>query len=109
MKKLEQTSQFLIAKFTKKPLAYLDNGATTLKPRQVVDAVQKHYEEECANIHRGIHWLSERATEVYESTREKVHKLIQAQIMWYLLVVQLQALIWLFNLMDVNTSMKVMK
>ena len=61
----------------KKPLAYLDNGATTLKPRQVVDAVQKHYEEECANIHRGIHWLSERATEAYESTREKVHKIEQ--------------------------------
>ena len=63
----------------KKHLAYLDNGATTLKPRQVVDAVQKHYEEECANIHRGIHWLSERATEAYESTREKVHKLINSK------------------------------
>ena len=62
----------------KKTLAYLDNGATTLKPNQVVSAVEKHYKEECSNIHRGIHWLSERATEAYEATRGKVKELINA-------------------------------
>ncbi|MGZ5382302.1 MAG: aminotransferase class V-fold PLP-dependent enzyme, partial [Thermoanaerobaculia bacterium] len=49
-----------------KPLIYLDNANTTQKPRVVIDAVRRYYEEENANIHRGTHWLSEKATEAYE-------------------------------------------
>jgi cysteine desulfurase/selenocysteine lyase len=61
-----------------KPLVYLDNAATTQKPRAVIDAVTRFYTEECANIHRGIHYLSERATESYETSRSKVRAFIHA-------------------------------
>ena len=62
-----------------RPLAYLDNAATTLKPRAVIQAVADHYQEEVANIHRGVHYLSQRATERYEATRERVRDLIGAR------------------------------
>jgi cysteine desulfurase/selenocysteine lyase len=52
-----------------KPLVYLDNAATTQKPRQVLDAVVRYYSEDNANVHRGVHQLSERATEAYERAR----------------------------------------
>ncbi|HSG46184.1 MAG TPA: cysteine desulfurase [Longimicrobiales bacterium] len=55
-----------------KPLVYLDNAATTQKPRAVLDAVQRYYAQDNANVHRGIHELSRRATEAYEGAREKV-------------------------------------
>jgi cysteine desulfurase/selenocysteine lyase len=55
-----------------KPLTYLDSGATAQKPTSVIDAVSRYYREENANIHRGLHFLSERATEAYESARAKV-------------------------------------
>jgi cysteine desulfurase/selenocysteine lyase len=61
-----------------KSLVYLDNAATTQKPRSVIDAVVRFYTEECANIHRGVHYLSERATESYENSREKVRRFIHA-------------------------------
>ncbi len=61
-----------------KPLVYLDNAATTQKPRQVIDALVHFYTTDCANIHRGVHLLSERATRAYESTRSKVRRLINA-------------------------------
>ena len=61
-----------------KPLVYLDNGATTQKPRQVIDAVRKYYEAENANIHRGVYHLSQLATNLYEETRTKVRKFINA-------------------------------
>jgi cysteine desulfurase/selenocysteine lyase len=54
------------------PLAYLDNAATTQRPRQVIDTIVRCYEHEYANVHRGIHWLSERSTELYEAARETV-------------------------------------
>jgi cysteine desulfurase/selenocysteine lyase len=60
------------------PLVYLDNAATTQKPEAVLDAVRRFYTEECANIHRGVHYLSERATESYESSRSKVRRFINA-------------------------------
>ncbi len=62
-----------------RPLAYLDNAATTLKPRSVIQAVADHYQDEVANIHRGVHYLSQRATERYEATRERVRDLLGAR------------------------------
>lgn len=61
-----------------KPLVYLDNAATTQKPAQVIDAVQRYYECDNANIHRGVHELSVRATDAYELARVKVQHFIGA-------------------------------
>jgi len=61
-----------------KPLVYLDNAATTQKPIQVIEAVSRYYRMDNANIHRGVHELSERATAAYESVREKVKRFINA-------------------------------
>ena len=61
-----------------KPLVYLDNGATSQKPRLVIDALSRYYAEENSNIHRGVHHLSERATAAYEAAREKVRRFINA-------------------------------
>ena len=61
-----------------RPLAYLDNGATSQKPRAVIDALRDYYERDNANVHRGVHTLSERATAAYEGTREKVRTFLGA-------------------------------
>jgi cysteine desulfurase/selenocysteine lyase len=61
-----------------KPLVYLDNAATTQKPHAVIDAERRYYEHDNANIHRGVHTLSERATEQYEHAREAVRAFINA-------------------------------
>ena len=61
-----------------KPLVYLDNAATTQKPQAVLDRITRYYSEENANVHRGVHWLSERATEVYEGARATIQRLINA-------------------------------
>jgi cysteine desulfurase/selenocysteine lyase len=61
-----------------KPLAYLDNAATTQKPRAVIDALRRYYEEDNANIHRGVHFLSERATRLHEEARVKVARFLGA-------------------------------
>jgi cysteine desulfurase/selenocysteine lyase len=55
-----------------KPLVYLDNAATTQKPRVVIDAVRSFYERDCSNVHRGVHALSQRATVAYESARTAI-------------------------------------
>ena len=60
------------------PLVYLDNGATTQKPQVVIDAVSHYYENTNSNIHRGVHQLSELATEAYENGREQVRRFIGA-------------------------------
>jgi len=60
------------------PLVYLDNAATTQKPRAVIDAVRRYYEEDNANVHRGVHLLSERATRAYEGARVKVARFLGA-------------------------------
>jgi len=60
------------------PLVYLDNGATTQKPRQVIDAISRYYESENANIHRGVYQLSQTATHLYEEARRKVAAFINA-------------------------------
>lgn len=61
-----------------KRLVYLDNAATTQKPKQVIDVIKDFYEKHNSNIHRGIHTLAEEATEAYENVREKAAKLINA-------------------------------
>ena len=62
-----------------KKLVYLDNAATTQKPRQVIDALTNYYECHNANIHRGIHKLSEEATQLYDDAHEKVGKFLGAK------------------------------
>jgi len=59
------------------PLVYLDNAATTQKPRQVLEAVLAYYEKDNANVHRGVHTLAERATTAYEAARERIRSFIQ--------------------------------
>ncbi len=61
-----------------KPLVYLDNAATTQKPQAVIDALVRFYTEDCANIHRGVHLLSERATRDYEASRTRIKHFIHA-------------------------------
>ena len=63
-----------------KPLIYLDNGATTQKPRQVVEAITDEYYSVNANVHRGVHFLSQQATELHEASRETVRRFINARI-----------------------------
>ena len=62
-----------------KPLVYLDNSATSQKPRAVIDAVSRYYETHNANVHRGVHRLSELATADYEGARERVRAFIKAR------------------------------
>ncbi len=61
-----------------KPLIYFDNAATTQKPRVVIDAIREYYESENANIHRGVHTLSQEATAAYELARQKISRFINA-------------------------------
>ncbi|MBF95604.1 MAG: cysteine desulfurase [Pelagibacterales bacterium] len=60
------------------PLVYLDNAASSQKPQQVIDAIRRYYEHDNANVHRGIHELSNRATEAYEAARQRVAEFINA-------------------------------
>lgn len=61
-----------------KPLTFLDNGATSQKPTSVIEAIDRYYRTENSNIHRGVHYLSEQATDAYESARAKTAKFIGA-------------------------------
>jgi len=61
-----------------KPLIYLDNAATSQKPQVVIDAITRYYETENANIHRGVHYLSQRATEDYEAARQTIRSYLNA-------------------------------
>jgi cysteine desulfurase / selenocysteine lyase len=61
-----------------KPLVYLDNAASAQKPRQVLDRIQKAYTEQYANVHRGLHYLANEATEAYEGARETVRAFLNA-------------------------------
>jgi cysteine desulfurase/selenocysteine lyase len=69
-----------------KPIVYLDNAASTQKPRQVIDAISRHYERNNANVHRGIHELSNRATDAYDHARQQVAALLgitdTAELVW---------------------------
>lgn len=62
-----------------KPLVYFDNGATTQKPMVVIEAIKQLYSEKNATIHRGVHFLSEQSTELYEKARQKVQKYMNAE------------------------------
>ena len=61
------------------PLVYLDNGATTQKPQVVIDAIQQYYAEQNSNIHRGVHFLSQLATDAYEASRTCIQKHLNAK------------------------------
>lgn len=61
------------------PLVYFDNAATTQRPRQVISSLVEAYEQHYANVHRGIHWLSEQSTDMYEEARESVRRFIHAR------------------------------
>ena len=62
-----------------RPLVYLDNGATTQKPLCVLDAMRDEYLNVNANVHRGVHWLSQQATDLHEAARETVRKFVNAR------------------------------
>src|SRR5689334_23782366 len=61
-----------------KPLIYLDNAASAQKPKAVLDRIQEAYTSEYANVHRGLHYLANAATEAYEGAREKVRGFLNA-------------------------------
>ena len=62
-----------------KPLIYLDNASTTQKPSSVIEKIENYYKKTNSNIHRGVHYLSQKSTEEYESSRLKIHKFIGSQ------------------------------
>lgn len=68
----------LKARVRGKPLVYLDNAATTFKPQCVIDTLIRHYQSGTANVHRGVHFLSEQATEEFEQARAKVQRFLNA-------------------------------
>ena len=76
--KIRQDFPILFQEVNDEPLVYLDNAATTQKPKAVLDALKDYYEHENANVHRGVHTLAERATHSYEAAREKVRSFINA-------------------------------
>lgn len=76
--KIRKDFPILHQKVHGKPLVYLDNAATTQKPLAVIEAIEHYYRTDNANIHRGVHTLSERATEAYESVRESARKFLNA-------------------------------
>src|SRR5947208_15608264 len=61
------------------PLIYFDNAATTQRPRQVIQSLVDVYEKHYSNVHRGIHWLSDQSTDLYEEAREKARIFINAR------------------------------
>src|SRR5262245_2099952 len=78
VERLREDFPILRQKVHGRPLVYLDNAATTQKPRQVLDALQRYYTQDNANIHRAVHQLSERATREFEAAREKVRRFLNA-------------------------------
>lgn len=78
IKRFRQDFPILKQEVNGKPLVYLDNGATTQKPQIVIDTLRQYYEQDNANVHRGVHTLSVRATEAYEGSRNKVKHFINA-------------------------------
>lgn len=76
--KLKKDFPILFQEVNDEPLIYLDNAATTQKPKQVLNAINNYYETMNANVHRGVHTLAERSTAAYEGAREKVRQFINA-------------------------------
>ncbi|WP_167803489.1 cysteine desulfurase [Listeria monocytogenes] len=79
IQKIRADFPILAQEINEKPLAYLDNAATSQKPKQVIEALTHYYEFNNANVHRGVHTLAARATDAYESARGKVAKFIRAR------------------------------
>jgi cysteine desulfurase/selenocysteine lyase len=79
IQRLRRDFPILSQKVHGKPLVYLDNAATTQKPQAVLESLMRFYLTECSNIHRGVHLLSEKATQDYEQAREKVRRFINAR------------------------------
>ncbi|WP_375180454.1 cysteine desulfurase [Enterococcus rotai] len=77
--KIRQQFPILFQEVNDEPLVYLDNAATTQKPKAVLDKLTYYYEHDNANVHRGVHTLAERATKEYEEAREKVRAFINAK------------------------------
>lgn len=79
VEKIRQDFPILGKKFNGKPLVYLDNAATSLKPSQVIEKEIEYYNQYCANIHRGMHKMSEQASREYEASHQKVARFIGAK------------------------------
>jgi len=77
--KIREQFPLLKRKVNDKDLVYFDNGATTQKPQSVIDAVSNYYQEENANVHRGVHFLSGLATDKFEATRNTIQQFIGAK------------------------------
>jgi cysteine desulfurase/selenocysteine lyase len=78
VRRIREDFPILKQKVHGKPLIYLDNAATSQKPKVVLDAMQDFYLQDCSNVHRGVHLMSERATQAYEDTRTKVQHFLNA-------------------------------
>jgi len=79
VKKIREDFPILSRTVYNKPLVYLDNAATTQKPLCVLDAMRDEYLNVNANVHRGVHYLSQQATDLHEAAREKVRAFIHAE------------------------------
>ncbi|HFK6295461.1 TPA: cysteine desulfurase [Listeria monocytogenes] len=79
IQKIRADFPILAQEINEKPLAYLDNAATSQKPKRVIEALTHYYEFDNANVHRGVHTLAARATDAYEAARGKVAKFIHAR------------------------------
>jgi len=78
VEKIREDFPILNQKIYGKDLIYLDNAATTHKPIQVIDAISKYYKEQNSNVHRGVHFLSDKATTIYEKARVNIANFINA-------------------------------
>ncbi|MEE2961393.1 MAG: cysteine desulfurase [Myxococcota bacterium] len=79
VEKIRQEFPVLSQEVNGQKLVYFDNAATAQTPRRVVESLRRFYDEDCANIHRGVHTLSERSTELYEATRKKTQTFLNAR------------------------------
>ena len=97
VQKIREDFPILSRSVYNKPLIYLDNGATTQKPRQVVESITDEYYSVNANVHRGVHFLSQQVTNLHEASRETVRKFINARSISEIVlhVVLPKASIWL--------------
>jgi cysteine desulfurase/selenocysteine lyase len=79
VERLRRDFPILSRQINGRPLCYLDNAASSQRPQAVIDTISDYYETSHANVHRGVHWLSQHATELYENSREKVRGFLNAR------------------------------
>ena len=77
--RIREDFPILRQKIRGKPLVFLDSAASAQKPRVVIDAMREAMETQYANVHRGLHWMSERTTDAYEAARDAVAALLNAR------------------------------